>query len=277
MKATVPAKVSKRKARDERLNDFEALARFANLGDKPDDWANFRRMCQEFFPAGMEKWIYINAEKWWELSHLPDPEKKRRNLRPPLLYYRNLLRRVWRREDPNGSSLSVLLGFDAAWAAVLEEAEIEKEEPLRIKEEDGTIFEVEAPVDYGRLLMWKAPKMPEVHTEDGIRWMDEQTTTSCGLPLGTPMVDGKTSTIVWKFGCQFQTAIYYLMQERWRARVCPWCSKYFVADKATRKYCSVECPEVRKRKQARGYYHRVGKAKRRESKAKRTGAQRTKS
>jgi len=100
MKSTVLARVSKRKAKEERLLDFEALARFANLGDKPDDWANFRRMWPEFFPADMTKWIYINAGKWWEVSHLPDPEKTMRNVRPHLLFYRNLLRRVWRRKDP---------------------------------------------------------------------------------------------------------------------------------------------------------------------------------
>jgi hypothetical protein len=312
VKATVPAKVSKRKARDDRLNDFEALARFANLGDKPDDWANFRRiclgMCPKFFPADMTEWIYINAEEWWNLSNLPDTRpgdyqsllrrwptvnkaaitfknwpnfarnwrRRMRNVRPPLLFYRNLLRRVWRRKDPYGNSLSVLLGFDAAMAPILEEGEIEKEDPSII-EVGGTIIELEAPVDYGQLFMWKAPEteMPQVDTDNGIiTW--KQRETNCGLPIGTPTVDVDTSTIVWKFDCQFQSGIYYLMQERWRARVCPQCRKYFVADKVARRYCSTDCYEERKRKESLDRYHRIEK-ERRQSRATQTRFRKRKS
>jgi hypothetical protein len=309
VKATVPAKVSKRKAREERLLDFDALARFANLGDKPDDWAHFRQMWPKFFPDDMTEWIYINARVWWELPNLPDKrpdnyreilrgwgrspdtpisieawtsgvrEWKRRmpRLRPPLLFYRNLLGRVWRREDPNGSSLSVLLGFDDAWAPVLEEGEIAKEEPLRIKEEDGTIFEMEAPVDYGMLFMYKAPERPEIHTDKlGLTYMDPQTATSYGLPIGAPVVDGKTGAINWHFNCHFQRDVYHLMQERWRAKVCPQCRKYFVADKVARRYCSTDCYGERKRKESLYRYHRIEK-ERRQSRATQTRVRKRKS
>ena len=180
MKATVPPKVSKRKAREERLLDFDALADFANLGDQPDDWARFSRRWPRFFPPDIAEWIYINAEEWWNLSNLPDerPDNYRwilrrwlagshatitfeeratlardsrremRSLRPPLLFYRNLLRRVWRREDPDGSCLKVLLGFDEAWAPVLEEGEGEKEDDL-VFEEEGRLVKIEGHVETG--------------------------------------------------------------------------------------------------------------------------------
>jgi len=289
VKGTVPAKVSKRKARDERLLDFDALADFANLGNAPEDWKRFRQKRGDFFPPEMTEWIYINAEVWWNLSNLPDkrPDNYREivskwqsdshatitieewanlvrdcrretpRLRPPLLFFRNVLRRVWRRGDPYGNCLKVLLGFDEACAPVLEDGEEKREDPV-VFEEKGQLITFPGHIDDGSLFMWKAPEMPKQHRIASVTWVDKQTATCCGLPIGTPVVDGDTGNIGWEFGCQFQTAVYYLIQERWRAKICPWCSKYFVADKGVRKYCSVGCPEVRKRKQAHDAYSDEG-------------------
>ncbi len=211
MKATVPAKVSKRKAREERLLNYDALADFANLGNEPDDWARFHRKCPLFFPANITEWIYINAEVWRKLSNLPDQRpdnfqeifdgwpdatitigdwanfardsrRQMRLLRPPLLFFRNLLRRVWKREDPYGSSLKVLLGFDEAWAPVLEDGEEEKEDAL-VFEEEGRLIEIPGHIDDGALFMWKAPERPKQHTIGPFTWIDKQTETSCGLPI----------------------------------------------------------------------------------------------
>ena len=314
MKATVPAKVSKRKAREERLLDFDALADFANLGDQPDDWARFSRKWPRFFPPDIAEWIYINAEEWWNLSNLPDerPDNYRwilrrwlagshatitfeewatlardsrremRSLRPPLLFYRNLLRRVWRREDPDGSCLKVLLGFDEAWAPVLEEGEGEKEDDL-VFEEEGRLVKIEGHVETGGLFIWKGhpPEKPEPTTIRTDRftftWKVKETETIGGLPIGTPLVDGNTGTIGWKCGCPFQRALYYLMQERWRAMLCRQCNKYFVADKAARGYCSTNCYEERRRTRVLDYYYRVGKTKRQKPKGTQTRAHRKKS
>ena len=320
MKSTVPAKVSKRKAKDERLLDFDGLADFANLGDKPSDWESFQVKCGHFFPADMKEWIYSNAKAWWKLSNFPDtrPDDWReflrglpgfqnaktienwakvardfrmemRTFRPPLLIYRNLLRRVWRRKDPHGHCLRVLLGFDSAWAPILEKGEIkvrkefEEEGPLDV-EESG----IDLPLDYGSVFDWKAPEMPKQHTIQSpfgpVTWKDKKTVTEYRLPLGNPVIDGNTGTIGWEFGCQFQTSIYELMQERRRGRgrerVCKWglCKKkYFVADKMTRKYCSPNCCGERRREQCRKYQEGVGTPRRRELKATRTTAHRRKS
>jgi hypothetical protein len=131
MKRTAPVKRGKRKARDERLiGDFQALEDFANLGDTLHDVQKFRTKWLGFFPDRKTEWIYRNFEFWMTFSNLPDrrPDNfreilrrvfpaadspmtleawadmarefggKLRSCRPPLLFYRNLLRAVWRRD-----------------------------------------------------------------------------------------------------------------------------------------------------------------------------------
>ena len=145
MQTTISLRVSKRKATKEWFWELQGLAEFANLGDSFDDLQQFRGDRRRFFPDDLTKWIYRNAELWMTLSNLPDrqPDNYRETLRgihpavdspmtpeawagmagelrdklrfcrPPLLWYRALLRAVWRREDPDGSCLRHLLGFDA--------------------------------------------------------------------------------------------------------------------------------------------------------------------
>lgn len=301
-KATVPAKVSKRKAREDRLLKFQDLADFANLGNKPSDWGRFRQKCADFFPANIAEWIYINAEVWWNLSNLPAKrpanyrqllhkciadwaatdkqwtkvKKEMATLRPPLLFYRTLLCRVWRGKDPYGDCLGALLGFDDAHPDVLEPAEQQKEDDL-VFEEKGNLVRIPGHIETGNLFTWRVPEKPRQHTIGPFTYIDKQRATDYCLPMGRPRVDGNTSTINWEFGCQFQTAIYYLVQERWRAKVCPQCRKYFVADKAAQKYCSTKCCGERKQKVSLDYYNRIGKDRRQESKATQTRAPRRKS
>jgi hypothetical protein len=277
MKRTVPVKHSNRKARDERLQSFDALADFANLGDEPEDWDDFAAKCPGFFPAEMEEWIYDNAKVWRAISDLPPsrpdnyqqlldgpikgwaPTEKewalvRKDVAatlPPLLFYRNLLRRVWRREETYGDCLGALLGFDDASAVVFEK-------PMQLKEGGET---------WGSLFAWKAPEGPQEHEIGPAKYIDQKVATGYYLPMGTPWVEGKTSTINWEFGCRIQTEIYQLMQEPWRAVTCPVCREHFIRAKTAQKYCSSQCYGASKSKKALDYYHLTGKAKRQSLKA----------
>ena len=146
MQTTIPVRLSKRKAREERLiQQFQALEDFANLGDTLDDVQRFAKKWPRFFPHEETEWIYRSAEKWITLSNLPDRQpgdyrdlvrryradpdapitmgdwaemartfrREFRSHRPMLFFYRSWLRAVWRRRDPDGSCLMQLLGFDA--------------------------------------------------------------------------------------------------------------------------------------------------------------------
>jgi hypothetical protein len=287
---SVPVTISNRKARKERLLEFEALADFVNLGDTLDDVRTFREKWPDFFPEEKTEWIYRNAEFWMTFSNLPDkrPDNYReifrrvlpaadspmtieawadmakdlrgklRSCRPPLLWYRALLRAVWRREDPDGSCLRELLGFDADYIPFPGEEDTELE-PLS-------------------LFMWKEhpEEKPQPITINGItyRIRQKETETIAGLPYGTPVVDGNTGIITWSFGCTFQRDVYDLMQDRWRAMVCPECGTYFVADKTAQKFCSPKCWAKRKREQALDYYNRKGKHARQKAKSLRAKPQR---
>jgi len=292
VQTTVPVRVSKRKATKEWLWELQALADFANLGDSFDDLQLFRKNKRRFFPDDLTKWIYRNAEFWMTFSNLPEkrPDNYReifrrvlpaadspmttqawadmarelrgelRSCRPPLLWYRALLRAVWRREDPDGSCLRHLLGFDADRIPFPGEEDTELE-PLS-------------------LFMWKEhpEKKPEPITINGITHhiRQKETETIAGLPYGTPVVDGNTGIITWSFGCPLQRAVYELMQDRWRAMVCPNCGKYFVADKTAQRYCSPECYREKKGMKALDYWNRIGRAAR-QAKALRAKSQRRKS
>jgi hypothetical protein len=279
---TIPVGTSNRKAREERLPQFDALSAFANMGERPRAWANFRRRYPDFFPDYLTEWIYRTAHDWWRILNLsetpPDdwmdfhqkwPEmfsgsakdwaertvavKKMMAINlPPLLFYRNLLRRVWWNDDLDGNRLRFLLGFES--------------EAFR---EGG--FE---------LVMWKSDLPPE--PPSGSRQIIDVGESSdnkfriSDLPEGKPIIDGRTGAITWEFGCPFQRAIYDLKQDRWRAMVCPQCHKYFIADKTAQKFCSSKCWGDKKAEQMREYYHRKGKMDRQMRKIKPRGAQRRK-
>jgi len=130
---SIPVGVSKRKAGVDRLRDFQALADYANLGDTLDEWRSFRLKWPHFLSDKWPELIYENAESWF-MHRVPLPvwdfmseslmrslEALARTVRerqewlhsiPTLLWYRNLLRVLWLRQDQDGMCLMHLLGID---------------------------------------------------------------------------------------------------------------------------------------------------------------------
>jgi hypothetical protein len=238
MQGTVSAKVENRLARKQqgRGRALEALAAFANLGEGPEQWRKFHLLWPEFFPTSevglpvsgfrsISEWLYKSAGEW--ASFPPDI---RACTKPPLLWYRDCLRSVWLRNDPNGAYLSVLLGLEKQAEAL------------------GIIDRI--PVVRPLLI----PGQPT----------DPDKQQSRGLPQGQPWADGVTGEIGWRFGCGLQQAVYDLMQSRWRARVCPECGRYFIAGKTAQTFCSTRCAGEMKRKRALEWWHREGTAQRHE-------------
>src|SRR2546428_2361200 len=109
-KETISMKIANRQATADRESQLCALEAFVNIGETPDDWKRFRLKCREFFPEHLSEWFYLYAEEWAKKLQA-HPEIKT-ILKPPLLYYRDRLRRVWTQTDPNGANLKLLLGFE---------------------------------------------------------------------------------------------------------------------------------------------------------------------
>jgi hypothetical protein len=222
-----PMRMSKRQA-VEKGRMFEALAAYANMGDKPEDWNRFRLMYPDFFSTpDLSEWMYTFAENWSrDFAELP-PE--RRPI-PPLLWYRNRLRTVWARNDQHGYGLAILFGFEQ------EARKIAKEHPGEVSYE-----------------MLVSPSLVPGQSVDS-----SKRTSDGGLPSGRPVINGVTGEIAWEFGCEIQQSVYELMQNRWRAKVCPECGRFFVAAKTAQKTCSPRCSNDVKRARALAYWNQTG-------------------
>jgi hypothetical protein len=60
----------------------------------------------------------------------------------------------------------------------------------------------------------------------------------------------------------FETALWLLSRESWRAKVCGECGRYFIATKPAESYCSPECQNEAKRKQRLEWWNKAGKFRR---------------
>jgi hypothetical protein len=216
----------------ERIQHWKALQHFANLDDR-DSWKEFRKRWPDFIPP----WMYSPGDTWAKHQdglqhHWGPPELRLVEFPYPLLPYRNALRAVWSRSDPRGVALRFLLGFDQD----AEEKQVASDgpSPKEVARPPALQDEPEAS-DYGNMRP---------------------------LPPGRPLIDGTTGLITWKFDLVFQQALYELMQERWRAMVCPVCGRFSVAAKTGSKYCSNGCANVMKRKRALDYFRSKGAARR---------------
>ena len=238
---TRPTGISNRQANQEREKRFAALADFANLGEKPAEWRAFRQEHPDFFPGDLTDWMYEFAELWArEIADLP-PDRRPM---PPLLLYRNRLRDVWMRRDPHSYSLSILYGFD--------------EEAQRIWREHPDVI-ADMYVRPGAIPGQPVPS-PRI---GGLPRPTQKVEATESLPVGQPHVL-PSGRIEWEFACPLQQAVYEMMPNRWRMKVCPVCKKYFVAKKTAQKHCSPECYQQKKEKESLEYYHREGKFKRAE-------------
>jgi hypothetical protein len=89
------------------------------------------------------------------------------------------------------------------------------------------------------------------------------------LPPGKPIVDGLTGEILWNFPSEFQRTLYELMKIRWKAKMCPQCGRYFVADKTAQRFCSTNCSNKAKLARSNEHWHKTGRFNR---KARQNGA-----
>jgi hypothetical protein len=235
--STVPTARAIRQARENWMQDFEALAAYANLGDTPDSWQKFRLGWPNFFSNStseavqsssnnLAESLYDSALDWDRFcseNSAKLPADIRSHYVPLLLWYRDLLRAVWKRSDPRGAALCALLGFhEQARRSGLDEIV-----PANVR------------------LSGPSSLQPDPIANI--------------LPPGRPIVDPSIYAIRWQFGCQFQRALYSLMESFWLAMICPQCGKYFIAGKTAQKFCSTSCSGAKKASASLDFYYRRGR------------------
>jgi hypothetical protein len=235
-------RLANRKAQFAREAGLSALESFANLGETPEDWKRFRLKWPDFFPALLTEWFYKFAESWAAQFH--DYPEVKQFLKPPLLFYRDGLRRVWIGKDQKGIFLKLLLGFEQDVKNEIELGMSGLYLPSAFYTHEG-----KRKTKLGSFIPGQPPD-------------ESKQTTVAGLPPGKPVVNGITGAITWEFGCTLQQSVYELMQQRWRAMVCPECPKFFLADKTRQIYCSSVCFGNMKRKRALDYWNRKGSTER---------------
>ena len=215
---------------------IRALTSFANIGETPKDWEKFRTKTPKFFEVGdqdrtsgvvasFSEWLYGGAEEW--AKHHSDMKVQ---VFPPLLRYRDLLRMVWASNDPDGVCLATLYGM---------KREVDTTSPIKTS--------VVRPLSISG-----TPLIPAAQPEDETH----------GLLPGEPTVNGVSGEITWKFRSEFQQSLYDLMRSRWRAKICPACGRYFVAEKTAQAFCSEGCSHAVKLQRALEYWITKGAANR---------------
>lgn len=152
--------------------------------------------------------------------------------RPVLLVFRDFLRKLWI-SDPEAHEntyLLVLLGLDVRFA---DEPEIQFWSFQR------------------RVLHEAWAQLRKVHPE-----------ISIGI---RPVVNPVWGSANFSYAPvnDFQSAVYQLFLENWRAKVCSRCTKYFIAQKAAQIYCSTKCGGGVKRERSLEWWKREGAARRR--------------
>jgi hypothetical protein len=239
-KTSVLASVSKRRAGDERELLFAALEAFVNAGDTLKEFQSFRAQWPNFFPAR----IYEDGEDW---------AAEDASVTAPIRWYKHQLRKVWEGRDPQGVRLAILLGI---------------ERPPYSTEEDIP------PAGEARAI-----QLDPTFKDDAYEWLNftrrglevyrsrldasGQPVNAIGtLPESHPAPDWRTGEIRYEFGSDFQRAVYALMRESWRARICRICGKYFIASKPARQFCSPKCFGAAKRHRDLDYWKREGSTRR---------------
>ncbi len=144
-----------------------------------------------------------------------------------ILWMRDFLRAVWKREDVNGITLRGFLGLNQQFSPP----------GLRRKQFPGDNL----------VAIWRRFKRPPEEDQEF-------------LPNVYPNLH--TGEIQYRPATSFQQAVYALLKNGWRARVCEDCGNYFVADKPAQRFCSTRCGKERKKRYDKLYWQQRGTAKR---------------
>jgi hypothetical protein len=211
---------------DERVRLLAGLEIFVNAGDSDEEYRMLQIQVPNFWPMGLRGPF--------------GPDKLDRPLEWPtggqtlFRAFRDYLRRLWRSDfykddgsTVDGRYLEYLLGLESRYA-------------------------VDPPAGFTDAVM------PNQAFRDG--WM-ALSRGHQGVYLARPssvLPQWRSSKFEYVSSNDFQKAVYLLLSESWRAKVCRRCGKYFIADKPAQMFCSTTCSNQSKLELGRRYWHDKG-------------------
>lgn len=93
-------------------------------------------------------------------------------------------------------------------------------------------------------------------------------------PYARLSVDWKTGLFQYRSDVRFHQALWLLLRQSWRAKVCAHCSACFLARRSAQRYCCTDCSELAQRDLKRRWWRKHGNAWRAERDARPAGVKR---
>jgi hypothetical protein len=210
---------------------LEGLVEFANTGDSIEDYNALKeKRPPDFWP------LWMMSAEGIDLSWTPEAHTL-------FLFYRNLLRRFWTRDRETVNDVfQIALLFGAVrqrdWKSILDDANCEG---VRKSLHDALA--------------------PLRTISQEIKFREET------YPFAGFWVNWNAGSVDYVPASHFHRAAWLLFRQSWRARACPRCSTYFLAQQPAQFYCSSSCSAAVHRASSLNYWREKG-AQRARSRAK---------
>lgn len=200
---------------------WAALDKFVNCGDQASDIHGFGLQYPRFFSI-----------EFYEQS-----EQMAKAGKGDVFFnwFKRLLRAVWEGRDPEGKRLAILLGLEDASYYGLPAGDFQAEQ-----------------AEYAAISL-DALGLRETLKEGDPTYFAERLFRARINP------DWQAGRFRYKPTIEFQQAVYSLMNESWRARVCPICRRFIIASKPANIYCSTDCAIAARQKRDLDYWRSEGK------------------
>lgn len=219
---------------------FQGLEDFVNVGDGVENYRALGRNWSTLWPLPLEDGEGKDLS-WSDDAH------------GLFIYFRNILRRLWAR-DPrvmrNGFHLHLVFGT-ISWAEIQE----------FLGESSSSDPNLDFAITPLRNLF---PKLRLRVTRSG------------ALPLAIFWPDWQSGVIRYASQTEFQRAVWLLFQESWRTKICPQCSRYFIAQKSAQMYCCSDCSRAAHQESSLRWWREKGLQRRASTKEKKAQAGRRK-
>jgi hypothetical protein len=202
---------------------FRGLERFVNTGDSAESYEALAKAFPSFWPLPLEDNSRI------DLSWRPEAERV-------FKFYRDLLRGFWTR---NPAPLQDVHAIDILFGTL---SDFDLDAALSGKESQFSFNLSDALAPLRFAFPELRPPNPTATAKFSVNWQD--------------------GAVEYVSQMDFQRAVWFLFRESWRAKVCPKCSMYFIAEKPPQLYCSLSCSSAAHRASSLDWWKKKGSQKR---------------